>query len=106
MMKINHRHPLSTFIVKCIHVFLAYWEPMEILHLIFIPPVSMQEEDISGCTRNKPLKIVGCVERIVPGLTNRQFQMHFRVNRHFIAARYLTDVKSDVGNMGTLLVSL
>jgi hypothetical protein len=81
---------------------------MEILHLIFIPPVSMQEEDIdiSGCTRNKPLKIVGCVERIVPGLTNRQFQKRFRVKRHFTAARYLTDVKSDVGNMGTLLVSL
>jgi hypothetical protein len=28
-----------------------------------------------------PLRIVGYVERIVPGLTNRQFQMHFRVSR-------------------------
>jgi hypothetical protein len=28
-----------------------------------------------------PLRIVGYVERIVPGLTNRQFQTHFRVSR-------------------------
>jgi hypothetical protein len=27
------------------------------------------------------LRIVGYVERIVPGLTKRQFQMHFRVSR-------------------------
>jgi hypothetical protein len=49
-----------------------------------LPPDLIQEgeeEDISGCKRNKPLRIVGYVERIVPVLTNRQFQMHFRVSR-------------------------
>jgi hypothetical protein len=49
-----------------------------------LPPDLVQEgeeEDISGCKRNKPLRIVGYVERIVPVLTNRQFQMHFRVSR-------------------------
>jgi hypothetical protein len=39
------------------------------------------ESTLSGYTRNKPLRIVGYVERIVPGLTNGQFQMHFRVSR-------------------------
>jgi hypothetical protein len=108
-----------------------------------------EEKNISVVAQGIPLRIVGYVERIVvivPGLTNRQFQMHFRVSRssfqnfvpiiqniiknciktplniffsrsrRFTAVRYLTDVKSDVwvispapldiGNMGTLLVSL
>jgi hypothetical protein len=40
-----------------------------------------EEEDISGSTRINLLRIVGYVEWIVLGLTNRQFQMHFRVSR-------------------------
>jgi hypothetical protein len=40
-----------------------------------------EEKNISVVVQGIPLRIVGYVERIVPGLTNIQFQMHFRVSR-------------------------
>jgi hypothetical protein len=40
-----------------------------------------EEKNISVVAQGIPLRIVGYVERIVPGLTNRQFQMHFKVSR-------------------------
>jgi hypothetical protein len=53
-------------------------------HVNLFSPDSIQEgeeENISVVAQGIPLRIVGYVERIVPGLTNRQFQMHFRVSR-------------------------
>jgi hypothetical protein len=40
-----------------------------------------EEKNISVIAQGIPLRIVEYVERIVPGLTNRQFQMHFRISR-------------------------
>jgi hypothetical protein len=42
---------------------------------------SVKNSSTSVVAQGLPLRIVGYVERIVSGLTNRQFQMHFRVSR-------------------------
>jgi hypothetical protein len=46
-----------------------------------LPSPIFYERAPSVVAQGIPLRIVGYVERIVPGLTNRQFQMHFRVSR-------------------------
>jgi hypothetical protein len=43
-----------------------------------------EEENINVVAQGIPLRIVGYVERIVPGLTNRQCRMHFRVSRSIL----------------------
>jgi hypothetical protein len=40
-----------------------------------------EEENINVFAEGIPLRIVGYVERIAPGLPSRQFQMHVRVSR-------------------------